>query len=242
MADLGTTGLPRPRGALVSVEGISGVGKTYLTAQLLRDGGIAAISEFSQRLSTSSSTLGHQILHALADQADGEHFLRSGHPGTETVLLIAVKTFDYEQCQPLLASGRTVIEGRSLDSIAVYQSLITHPGDPDLATAEARQILTIAARWRPLPDLTILLTDDVHAAISRAEARDSRQFTTEQHTLHHQAVDLFILLAAQDPARFCVIDRRTTDLATAISQIKNRLSALGGLLGQAHHATSPAQT
>jgi dTMP kinase len=233
MTDPAAIGLPRPRGALVSVEGISGVGKTYLTTRLLRDGAFTAISEFSERLNASSGALGHQILHALADEARGEHFLRSGHPGTETVLLIAVKTFDFEQCQPLLATGRTVIEGRSLDSIAVYQSLISHPDDAGQAAAEARQILALAARWRPLPDLTILLTNDVGVAVGRAEPRDSRPFTAEQRTLHERAAGMFLVLAADDPARFCVIDRRATELGSAIDLIRNRIAALDGRPGPA---------
>ena len=234
--------LPRgPRGALISVEGISGAGKTYLTTQLTRDGTVTAVSEFSQRLNASTSTLGDEILHALADEARGEHFLRSGHPGTETVLLIAVKTFDYETCLPRLNAGCTVVEGRSLDSIAVYQSLITYPDDTVLARAEARQILALAARWRPLPDLTILLTDDAGKAVSRAEARDSRRFTAEQHSLHQQAAGMFELLAAQDPGRFWVIDRRRTDLRAAIVQLKQHITALAGQLAATQATASPAR-
>src|SRR5260370_21212237 len=112
---------PLPRGPLVSIEGISGVGTTYLTSRLVSAGEVAAIGEFSERLSSDAGTLGDELLHALITEAHGEHFLRSGHPGTETLLLIAVKAFDYDQCLPLLPQGRTVVEGRSLDSIAVHQ-------------------------------------------------------------------------------------------------------------------------
>ncbi len=143
------------------------------------------------------------------------------------MLLIAVKTFDYEESQPRLAAGHTVLEGRSLDSIAVYQSLITCTDDLGRAPAEARQILALAARWRPLPDLTILLTDDINAAVGRAEIRDSRRFTAEQRSLHERAADMFALLAAENPARYCVIDRRHTDLPAAIAQIKDRVTTLG---------------
>jgi hypothetical protein len=78
---------PLPRGPLVSVEGISGVGKTYLTSRLVSAGEIAVIGEFSERLSSDARTLGDELLHALITEAHGEHFLRSGHPGTETLLV-----------------------------------------------------------------------------------------------------------------------------------------------------------
>ncbi len=162
---------PGPRGPLISVEGISGAGKTYLTRRLARGTGITAIEAFSERAHAGPGTLGDQLLRALITAAHGEHFLRAGHPGTETVLLIAVKTFDFTQCLPLLMRGEAVVQGRSVDSIAVYQSLITYPDDFDRAHVEALAILAIAAQWRPMPDLTILIADDVPTAIGRAAGR-----------------------------------------------------------------------
>jgi dTMP kinase len=223
---------PGSRGPLISVEGISGAGKTYLTHRLARDPGITAIEAFSERAHAGPGTLGDQLLRALITAAHGEHFLRAGHPGTETVLLIAVKTFDCTQCLPPLMRGEAVIEGRSVDSIAVYQSLITYPDDLDRAHAEALAILAIAAQWRPMPELTILIADDVPTAIGRAEQRDSRRFTAEQVSIHQQADTLFRLLATDQPDRFRVIDRRMTGMqqaqahcATWISGLRDRLGA-----------------
>ena len=65
-------------------------------------------------------------------------------------------------------AGHTVIEGRSLHSTAVYQSLIMNPDDNEAAFVLARRILDDAAQWRPLPDLTVVLTDDVTAAVAAA--------------------------------------------------------------------------
>jgi len=206
---------PGPRGPLISIEGISGAGKTYLTRRLVRDPAITATEAFSERARAGAGAIGDQILRAMIAAAHGEHFLRGGYPGTETVLLLAVKTSDFEHHLPLLARGQAVIEGRGLDSTAVYQSLITSPGDLDRAHAEARAILAIAAQWRPLPDLTILITDDVTTAIERAEQRDHRRFTAEQMSIHHQAARLFSLLATDYPDRYQTIDRRATSMRQA---------------------------
>jgi dTMP kinase len=228
------------RGVLVSVEGISGTGKTFLTRQLLSTTGAAgldskpvvAIDEFSTRLSDTTTAVDQQILRALAD--DGDYFLRAGRPRSETLLLLAVKMYDYEQHSlPALRRGHVVIEGRSLDSVAVYQSLILHANDPTLALPEARTILATASQWRPLPDLTILITDDTTAAIERAERRDGNRFTDEQRHLHAQAAALFAQLAAERPSRFHVLDRRhrssteaTADMAEAIHQRLRRSSSM----------------
>jgi dTMP kinase len=79
-----------------------------------------------------------------------------------------------------LRAGRTVIEGRSIHSTALYQSLIMNPDDDVTALALAGRILDSTARWRPLPDLAIVITDDVEAVVGRAEARDSVAYTAEQ--------------------------------------------------------------
>jgi dTMP kinase len=203
---------PCHRGRLISIEGLSGVGKTHLTKRLLAqhpdDGQLVLLEEFSQRTQSDRSDLGRDLLRALKAAANGDHFLRSGHPGTETLLLLAIKMFDYEAgCAAVLAQGRTVIEGRSAHSIAVYQSLIAC-ADEAAAYEYAKVILDLAASWRPLPDLTILITDDVTTALNRAETRDSIRYTDEQRRLHHRAAALFTRLAADDPHRVTVLDRR----------------------------------
>jgi dTMP kinase len=212
------------RGLLVSVEGLSGVGKTHLTALLLDRLPAALrpllIQEFSQRPGTGGHDLGRDLLRALIDAADGDHFLRGGHPATETLLLLAIKMHDYEHhAAPALRRGQLVLEGRSVHSTAVYQSLIINPDDDEAAYQHARAILTLAERWRPLPDLTILLADDIHTALQRAERRDARAYTTEQWQLHRRAAALFERLADADPKRMPTVDRRLLGPDEAVARM-----------------------
>lgn len=214
-------------GLLVSTEGVNGVGKTYLVgqvaAQLARDSANAVpviVEEFSRR-AHGGNDLGRQILRALVDASGRDRFLRGGHPASETMLLLAIKTHDYEASRDALTAGRLVLEGRSLHTVAVYQSLILHPDDDDAAHEHARQILALAACWRPLPDLTILVTDDVAAAVRRAEQRDAIPYTPEQWRLHRRAAALFDRLAGDDPDRIRVLDRRTTDAEHAATQMRD---------------------
>jgi dTMP kinase len=209
---------------LVSVEGLSGVGKTHLTTLLLQrlpDGcQPLLIQEFSQRSGSGRHDLGRDLLHSLVNAAHGDHFLRGGHPGTETLLLLAIKMFDYEEhAAPALRRGQLVLEGRSIHSTAVYQSLITNPHDDEAAYQHACEILALAEQWRPLPDLTVLLADNVDIALQRAERRDTKVFTTEQRQLHHRAAALFERLAAVDPQRVPIVDRRLLGLDEAINRM-----------------------
>ena len=226
------------RGTLFSVEGLSGVGKTYLT-QAARDALPPEIrpellDEFSARtLDADERNLGTELLTILKDASHREAFLRSGAPGSETLLLLAIKTHDYEHwCRPLLSAGRNVVEGRGLHSTAVYQSLILNPDDDAAALRYATILLDLARRWRPLPDTTVLIIDDIQTALQRAEHRDRRTYTPEQRTLHHRAHDLFLALATEDPDRITVIDRRALTEGECVEALCHVLSTPAALWRQ----------
>ncbi len=208
------------RGLLVSVEGISGVGKTYLTNLLGADitptdtTGPVMVTGFSERASTHGD-LGRDLLRALIDASGGDRFLRGGYPASETLLLLAIKMYDYETSVPELREGRLVLEGRSLHTVAVYQSVIMHSDDGQ-ALVEAKAILKLGLQWGPLPDLAILIVDDVETAVRRAEQRDRTRYTQEQWRIHHRAATLFERLAADDWTRMEILDRRTLDTQEAV--------------------------
>jgi dTMP kinase len=219
---------PCQRGTLVAVEGITGVGKTYLTTQLWEQSaslasGAVMIEEFSRR--PARGDLGHDLLNALITAARGDPFLRGGRPAAETLLLLAIKTYDYEaHCAPAMRHGQLVLEGRSLHGIAVYQSLILNPEDDEQAYDEMRAILEIAAQWRPMPDLTFLVADDVSAAIVRAERRDGTTFTSEERRLHLRVDALFERLAKDAPDAVIAIDRRQLSNENAIALMQARIT------------------
>ncbi len=211
------------RGRLISIEGLNGVGKTYLTTRVVDAAAehgepLLVVEEFSRR-PDSDSDLGRRLLRTLVTAARGERFLRAGFPKSETLLLLAIKMHDFEATLPTLLVGRTVIEGRSIHSTAVYQSLIMNPGDDRAAAALAGQMLDTTARWRPLPDLTIVITDDVEAAVRRAEVRDGAAYTAEQWRLHHRAAALFEHLVTIDPEHMRLLDRRQHDVDATVATI-----------------------
>lgn len=213
------------RGILVSVEGITGVGKTHLTNLLHPDTGQAdpaapvVMDGFAQRRRSTTSDLGRGLLGTLIAAADGDQFLRGGRPGSETLLLLAIKMYDYESCLPALRRGQTVFEGRSLLTVAVYQALVVHSTDGP-ALAEARALLDVARAWRPPPDLTILIVDDVDTAAERACQRDGRSFTAEQRHMQTRAATLYEQLADDDPHQTCVLDRRAMAVEESLQRMR----------------------
>lgn len=192
------------------------------------------LEEFSQRSRSAQHDLGRDLLRALRAAADGDTFLRGGHPKAETLLLLAIKMHDYERSRPALYRGRLVLEGRSVDTVAVYQSLILMRDD-EAALEQARGIVDLSTAWRPLPDLTILVIDDVDTALQRAQRRDNRVYTDEERRLHHRAATLFHRLASDDPQRLAVLDRR---VITATNQAVIRMQRFI----HHHQATTPCVT
>lgn len=223
---------PCSRGPLISVEGVTGVGKTHLThrAAELLDQQPLLLDEFSAR-STVRSDLGAALLRCLRDACAGDPFLRGGTPLAEALILLAIKRHDLDSAIPDLSSGRAVIEGRGVDSTAVCQALLLHPDDPDAALGTATALLHLAASYRRLSDLTILVTDDACQAIVRAQQRDRYVFTEEQSAFMRGACALFERVAATDPARYRIVDRRTVGEHGAADLIQGWIQSAGTDLG-----------
>lgn len=221
-----TTAAPCRRGLLISVEGLNGVGKTYLTARLAQQlpAPPLVLEEFAAR-NDRGGDLGALIIRTLYSAATGDPFLRSGHPGAETLALLAVKMFDFERCRASLAAGQLVLEGRSVHSTAVYQSLICHPDDDSAAYEQARALLDLAAAWRPMPDLTILIADDTDTAIGRAQRRDGRIYNAEQRRIHERAACMYARLALADSARMPVLDRRALSTRQLVAEMARLIAA-----------------
>jgi dTMP kinase len=196
----------------VSVEGIEGVGKSYLTRLLAAQLGDRCLL-LSEVTDQQAPCLTSQVITALSKA--GDFWLRTGHPATETLALLAVKVHDYERLRarpgPL---PEIIIEDRGIDSVALYQAaILTAPGTPPgTVHAAAERIYATARHWRPLPDRTLLLTDDPATCLARLQQRIGRPVSTEDRALIDRAGQMYDAQAAAEPARFRIIDRagRTT--------------------------------
>jgi dTMP kinase len=231
----------------VSVEGISGAGKTFLTKlatpQLAASGHpVTGINDFSARSLAAGADLGREFLHALTAAAGGDRYLRGGHLHAETLLLLAIKTYDYEASSRTASPGQIIIEGRSLDTTAVYQSVLMHTSDDTAALEQARRILHLAGQWRPLPDLTILISGDPGLALDRASQRDQRPFTPEERLIELRASIFYRQRAAEDPARIRILDPDGLDAEAAAAAMASLITDTPpGLACQPHPGTGCRQ-
>jgi dTMP kinase len=191
----------------VSVEGIEGAGKTYLCRKLASEFGASCllVDEISDH---GKDTQEGQVVAALL--AGGDPFLRTGHPAAETLALLALKARAYSRVMSAaMPRTRLVLEDRGPDTVAAYQPAILSPeGETAQLLASARQILAAAAWSRPMPDLTLLITDDPGVCEQRFATRIGHPVKDDERTLMRQAAALYELLAQAEPRRWQVISRQ----------------------------------
>lgn len=200
----------------VSIEGINGVGKTRLAVAL--SGRLGAEGRLVSELTDGGGDgLRAAVVAALST---GRSFLRTGHPLTETMALLALKVREYELVAALPDPPAIVIEDRGVDTVAVYQAAIStcrFPTGGDTAAvdrmmrAAADRVYATAAAWRPLPDLTVLLVDDPAACERRFADREGRAMADDEQQIVARARRLYRWRAGIEPERIRVVDRAALD-------------------------------
>ncbi len=209
------------KGRLLSLEGISGIGKTYYKEQLEKSIGDQENIVFIKEIfNEAQEGLNKKIFSALYHTED--RFFNMGVPLTETMLLLSRSMYKYESTiKEALEAGKTVIEDRSIDTIALYQAILIaqkNGGDP-LEIAE--RIYSFAGSFRTLPQKTFLLYGNPDLAISRAENRDGIHYSSEEKKLL-KAVDKFYLIYADThPERFIKLDVSKEDSKNIIDKMQS---------------------
>jgi dTMP kinase len=205
----------------VSVEGVNGVGKTYLTRRLAEQLGPECV-RVAEVTDQAGDRLPGRVIDVLSSA--GDTFLRTGHPLTETFALLALKVREYEHLQATTgtraAGPGLVVEDRGVDTVAVYQAVILG-GDAPLEElcALARRIQAAVGRWRPPPDHSVLLLDDLEVCLGRMQARLGRRLSPGERTLVARVEQLYQRLAASEPRRWWVVDRRGRDEEQTLNSI-----------------------
>ena len=190
------------RGRLLSLEGISGTGKTFyrkkLEETIQNKENIIFIKEVFDE---AQDGLNKKIFSALYHTED--RFFNMGVPLTETMLLLARSMYKYESTiKKYMDSGNIVIEDRSIDSIALYQAILIAEKNGGNPMEIAEKIYSFAQNFRPLPEKTFLLYGNSNLAISRAEKRDGVPYKPEALNLLKAVEKFYQIYANNHPERF----------------------------------------
>lgn len=200
---------PADRGWFITIEGPEGAGKTTQAARLeahLGENGIAVL----RTREPGGTRLGERVRELLLDggpfagdpPAGGPPAGAAIDPLADALLFSAARRQLVEEIiRPTIDAGTTVVCARFADSTLAYQG---YGAGVPLATLRAlEQIATGGLR----PDLTILLDLPPEVGLGRKGPGDQTRFELGFDLDFHRRVrDGFLALAADEPARFAVVD------------------------------------
>ena len=219
------------KGFLVSLEGISGCGKTYFLKKIreeLEDFPTTFVNEISDRTGNGLDKIIIDIL-----TRTGDRFFRLGYPLTETFLIIALKMFDCESTiSKALSEGKLVVEDRSIDTIAIYQAILLNQSNSEnyeKILNTANKICALVTEWRRLPDLTFLLKVNFDVAICRTQKRLGRELADNELALLRTAAKIYEMYAAQHQHRIVQLDTDSMDNAQVLEEIKCKIIERAGI-------------
>jgi dTMP kinase len=211
----------------VSVEGTNGVGKTHLTRALAARLG-ADCQLLTELTDAQGEHVAAQVISALS--AAGDPFLRTGHPLTETFALLALKVREHELITQMLPPPAIVLEDRGVDTVAIYQAAIMlgERATEQKTWTLAQQIHEMAAQWRPLPHLTLLITDDLEDCWRRWAEREGTPLNGEQQRLVSRVAGLYYRQAAHEPERFRIVARVGRDEHEIVAEMAHLIDTAPG--------------
>ncbi len=212
------------RGLFLTFEGMDGCGKTTqmkLLAERLRGAGYEVV----ETVEPGGTAVGCAIRRIVLDASH-----RELSPTAELLLYFASRAQNVEQViLPALRRGQIVLSDRFTDSTLAYQG-----AGRGLGEEVVRQLDRIATGGLK-PDLTVLLDIDLETSLARARARnlaepDAGTRMDEQAVEFYRRVrDAYDRLAAQEPARFVIVDGRGEPAAVAEAVWKAVTARLPGL-------------
>jgi dTMP kinase len=213
--------------AWVSLEGVNGVGKTHLARALA--GRLAGRARLLSELTDGGGdTASAAVVAALSS---GQSFLRTGHPLTETMALLALKVREHELVAVLADPPQIVIEDRGIDTVAVYQAAVAAGADGAATEGALRnaadRVYAAAAPWRPLPDLTVLLVDDLAECGRRFAAREGRPLAEDEHRIIKRAAGLYRWRSGVEPDRIRTVDRSGCRVADVLDAVVGLVGSVG---------------
>lgn len=187
-------------GIFITMEGPDGSGKTTqisLLAKVLTSEG----REVVQTREPGGTPLADRIRVLVLDPAHDKMTAR-----TEALLYMAARAqHTAELIRPAMERGAVVISDRYADSTLVYQGVAR--GLP----LDSLIWLNRFATEELTPDLTLLLDGDTDCLAQRVTSRGNKdRLDNEDPEFHRKVREGFLLLAAQNPERFRVIDADRT--------------------------------
>jgi len=209
------------RGALITVEGVEGSGKSTQCRRLA-----ARLRSRAPEAMETSGPDGTPLGQAVRGLFELEP---RPSPLTQAFLFFAARQEHVTRViQPALARGAVVVSDRYTDATLAYQG---HGQGLDLQTIHE---LNALATGGLLPDLTLLLDLDPGVGVRRIAGRPLDAFERMDQAFHHRVREGYLELARADKRRVLVFDAARepdlvhADIARAVDEFLGRRGASRG--------------
>ena len=198
--DILCPGVPRERGAFLSVEGLDGSGKGT-QIERLADALDRWGFEVVHTREPGGTPVGEKIREILLDREN------AGMTAETEALLYAASRAQHvrEKILPAVAAGKVVLSDRYLDSSVAYQGGGRQLGIDEVLSINAPAVDGV------MPDLTVYLEIGHQEALRRrCAASEPDRLEMEADSFHARVEDGYHQLIARDPDRFVVVDAGKT--------------------------------
>lgn len=178
------------KGLFISLEGCSGVGKTYTASQFKNNNDIVVVSEVSQ----CNNSFNNKVVETVQQiNPTKDIFFLNAEPYTAFALLLSTYIYNYKTIIiPALSEGKIVISDRGIDSLALLQAILISTADKSNALQTYEKLLSLILDFCFLPDYTLILNDNFNDCILRLTEREKinltereRQFLLDSYNLYH---------------------------------------------------------
>lgn len=209
-------------GKLISLEGISGTGKTTILNQLEKLLGTNPKVIFLKEVFDEPHIgLEQKIFDALYYTKD--RFFDMGIPYTETMLLLARLMYQYEcVINKALDSDCVVVTDRGVDSVIIAQAVMIHKKYNNVNINNFINNMDVfLKKMIRYPDKTFLLYGCPDLSLKRAECRDCLPFTIEQFEILKFIENLFEIRAEHHSLRYVKLNIRELNSDEMVMIVKN---------------------
>jgi dTMP kinase len=207
------------QGRFITFEGLDGCGKST-QLKLLAESLCARSFDVVTTRQPGGTSFGDKLRKLLLDSKTGKL-----DPHTELAMMFA----DRAQCiveviRPALDAGKIVLCDRFTDSTEAYQG-----GGRELGSEAVLTLHRVVCN-NLQPDLTLLLTPDFEASLSRARRRNDKmtargtnenRFELEQAAFFRRVFDKYAEIAQREPVRVVTINGDAT-----IDEVHHRIVSL----------------
>ena len=182
------------KGLFISLEGCSGVGKTYTASQFKNDNDIVVVSDVSQ----CNNSFNNKVVEVVQQiNPTKDIFFLNAEPYTAFALLLSTYIYSYKTIIiPALSEGKIVISDRGIDSLALLQAILISTADKSNALQTYEKLLSLILDFCFLPDYTLILNDNFNDCILRLTEREKinltekeRRFLLDSYNLYNSIPD-----------------------------------------------------